>query len=369
MATTKKSAALAGNASAADGAYLGARMSPHYCAMRLQPPRAMPPGVTGNRAKLIALMASKWMNGSTLTYGFFPGPAIQKGAVRSAFAEWKALGIGLSFVEVSGVASAQIRIAFDQSPEAGSWSFIGVDCLSIARSKPTMNFGWDLTTDYGHSTALHEIGHALGFPHEHQNPEGGIVWNEEAVYTSLAQPPNSWSRQETFQNIIEKIVADTVQGSSWDPNSVMHYQFDAGMILKPAKYKTGLTPRGGLSKRDKQWVKTFYPALPAGAPAKLALFQSQPLKLKAGEPANFDFIAPATREYTFRTFGASDTILALAQPAAAKGAAQKHIAEDDDSGHERNAELKATLKKGQRVHVKVRIRYVAKAGEAALMVW
>ena len=65
MASTKKSAALTGNASAADGAYLGARMSPHYCAMRLQPPRAMPPGVTGNRAKLIALLANKWMNGST----------------------------------------------------------------------------------------------------------------------------------------------------------------------------------------------------------------------------------------------------------------------------------------------------------------
>ena len=45
----------------------------------------------------------------------------------------------------------------------------------------TMNFGWDLTTSYGHDTALHEIGHTLGFPHEHQNPTAGIVWNEPAV--------------------------------------------------------------------------------------------------------------------------------------------------------------------------------------------
>ena len=27
-----------------------------------------------------------------------------------------------------------------------------------------MNFGWDLTTPYGRVTALHEIGHPLGFP-------------------------------------------------------------------------------------------------------------------------------------------------------------------------------------------------------------
>lgn len=364
MAFAKKSAV---PAASNDGTYLGARLSPHYCTMRVQQPKPLPPGVASNRAKLIAMTANKWMNGSTLTYAFYSGPTTQKDAVRAAFAEWKALGAGLSFIEVSGVTSAQIRIAFDQSD--GSWSYIGTDCLSIASTQPTMNFGWDLTTPYGHTTALHEIGHTLGFPHEHQNPKGGIVWNEEAVYASLGRPPNSWSREQTFQNIIEKIMADTVQGSAWDPNSVMHCQFDAGMILKPAKFKTGLTPKGGLSARDKKWVKTFYPVLPSGAPAKLALFQSQPLKLGAGQQANFDFIAPAAREYTFRTFGFADTMLALSKSAATKGQAQKQIGLDDDSGHERNAELKAKLRKGERVHVKVRVRYVENAGEAALMVW
>jgi hypothetical protein len=44
-------------------------------------------------------------------------------------------------------------------------------------------------------TALHGIGHTLGLPHEHQNPNAGIVWDEKTVYTSLGGPPNSWPRR------------------------------------------------------------------------------------------------------------------------------------------------------------------------------
>ena len=72
----------------------------------------------------------------------------------------------------------------------------------------------------------HEIGHTIGFPHEHQNPNAGIVWDEEAVYRALGGPPNNWSRETTFHNIIRKIQPDRVQGSTWDPDSVMHYPFE-----------------------------------------------------------------------------------------------------------------------------------------------
>ena len=372
MATAKKTASAA--ATPADkGAYLGNLVTLSYCSMRHTVPKPLPPGVSDKRARLLIINASKWMNGSTMTYAFFTTPAKfaaptpQLNSVRAAFAEWKALGIGLSFTEVASVADAQIRIGFDQTD--GSWSYIGTDNSNIAQTDRTMNFGWDLTTTYGHTTALHEIGHAIGFPHEHQNPKGGIVWNEPAVYASLGGPPNNWPHDETFHNIIEKIAADTVQASVWDPNSVMHYQFEAGLILKPVKYKNGLTPKGGLSPRDKLWARAFYPVVPGGAPARMDLFQSQTLSLKTHEQADFQFTAPAARSYTFRTFGTADTVLAVTRKQADKTAATETLAQDDDGGHERNSEVKVDLEKGEKVNVQVRMRFVEKSGEAAVMVF
>ena len=129
-----------------------------------------------------------------------------------------------------------------------------IEILDIAADQRTMNFGWNIADDL--DTAIHEIGHTLGFEHEHQNPFSGIVWDEEKVYAALAKPPNSWSRQKTFFNIIRKLDESRVQGTEWDPDSVMHYPFEAGLIKQPTRYQTEpLLPAGGLSARDVAYVK------------------------------------------------------------------------------------------------------------------
>src|SRR6266540_903427 len=180
-----------------------------HCSVRAQTFPVLSPDLAPGRARAIRLIRAKWVNGTVLHYYFLDGPNAQQQAVRDAFAEWKQLGIGLDFVEVRDRSEAEVRVAY---ADDGSWSYVGRDVLGISSTQPTMNFGWDLTDDYGHTTALHEIGHTIGFPHEHQNPFAGIVWDEPAVYAYFSGAPNNWPQDQTFNNVLRKLDRSEVEG-------------------------------------------------------------------------------------------------------------------------------------------------------------
>ncbi len=342
-----------------------------YCTLPQVPPRTFKPEVDLTRARIIRENELKWTNGTVLNYWFFDQPAEwattakEKDVVRQAFDIWKSLGIGLEFKEVQSRDDAEVRIGFLR--DDGAWSYIGRNILTIGRDQRTMNFGWDLTGDPREiDTAVHEIGHTLGCHHEHQNPKAGIVWNEEAVYASLANPPNRWDRQTTYYNIIQKIPADAVQGSDWDPNSIMEYPFEPGLIKEPAQYRKGLQPAGGLSDKDKSWVKEFYPALGPKDYTALEPFKSVSLNLTAGQQANFIIAPTATREYTIRTFGKSDTVIVLFED---DNGNLRYLSGDDDSGEETNASLTLKLLKDRKYVLRIRLFYSERSGESAVMVW
>ncbi|MEM7025905.1 MAG: matrixin family metalloprotease [Pseudomonadota bacterium] len=342
-----------------------------YCSMPEIPERTFDPSVPPGRASLINTLANKWVNGTVLHYYFFDQPQAwttteaEKDVVRQAFRIWKDVGIGLDFEEVSAADEAEIRIGFQRGD--GAWSYVGTGVLNIGTSQRTMNFGWDLTRRPQEiDTAVHEIGHTLGFPHEHQNPNAGIVWDEEAVYTALGGPPNNWSREKTFHNIIRKIRPDTVQGSAWDPHSIMHYPFEAGLIQQPANFQAGLDPEPGLSDRDKEWVKSFYPALVPNEYRALEPFRSVTLDIAPGGQGNFSIRPSATRDYDIRTFGTSDTILVLFED---DGGELRYMEADDDSGRNLNAHLEVRLVKGRSYVLRVRLYHEDRAGETAVMMW
>jgi hypothetical protein len=357
-----------------------------YCSLPQVPPRVFAPNTEPGRARAILKLAAKWVNGTALRYYFFDqssdGQTVffnngtsewrswatseaEKNVVRRAFQMWKALGIGLDFKEVAVRTAAEIRIGFMRGD--GAWSHIGREILNLGADKRSMNFGWDLTRRAQEiDTAVHEIGHTLGLPHEHQNPNAGIVWNEEAVYTALGGSPNFWDRAKTFHNIIRKIEPDTVQGSNWDPDSIMHYPFEAGLIDQPVQYRSGLTPASGLSERDKTWVKTFYPRLGATDYEDLKPFDSKRLSIREGEQRNFVIRPEATRNYEIRTFGTSDTVIVLFEDESGE---LRYRAGDDDSGEDRNAYLKFKLVAGRRYVLRVRLYYASQAGETAVMLW
>jgi hypothetical protein len=327
------------------------------------------------RAFSIINHTKKWVNGTELTYYCYSSadavPAAWRGKasdvqeVHAAFTKWSNLGLGLSFKAVSRAEDAQVRIGFDAND--GSWSFMGRDVL-LERDPlhRTMNFGWALSTVYGRDTALHEIGHTLGLEHEHQNPNGGIVWDEPAVFQYFRGSPNFWNDRQIRQNILDKLNPSQIKSTTWDPNSVMQYEFDAGLIMEPAQYRSGIKPAGGLSADDISWAKATYPGVAVNQVTSLKVAQSSLLNLGRGQTRLFNFKPSRTRTYQIGTFGTSDTVMVLFEKTA-QGNVQ--IAGDDDSGQDRNALIKMRLTKGREYQIGVRLYYADAEAETSIMVW
>jgi hypothetical protein len=327
------------------------------CSLPQIPPRTFDPSVSLDRVHLIQLLDKKWVNGTKLRYYFFErGPNSagddQKDIVRQGFEVWKKLGIGIKFEEIRNISEAEIRIGFLQGD--GAWSYIGRDVITIPRQgERTMNFGWDLQADPRRvDVPVHEIGHTLGFPHEHQNPFAGIVWDVEAVYRYFGSPPNNWDRNTTEFNVLRKLATGEVQGSQWDPNSIMHYAFAAGLIDQPVQYRNGLNPAGGLSDRDMQQAKFFYPPLEESSYAELKPMRSEVLSLAPAEQKNFAINPSATQNYTIQTFGKSDTVMVLFED---QNGDLKYVDGDDDSGTDLNAQINVRLYQGRRYVLRIRL--------------
>jgi hypothetical protein len=339
-----------------------------YCSQPKAAERTFDAGLTDNRVALIRNQDKKWVNGTQLHYFFFKtarwrGTEDERAIVRKAFKAWKDVGIGLEFSEVDTPDEAEVRVGFQRGD--GAWSYVGRDVLNQAESDRTMNFGWNIRHDI--DTAIHEIGHTLGFPHEHQNPNAGIVWDEEAVYAELAGPPNNWSREKTHWNIIRKLPQSDVEGSVWDSDSIMHYPFDRGMILKPEEFRTKpLEPAPGLSARDKEWAKHFYPELSANDYQELKPFKSVQAAINPGQQLNFYLKPTATRKYELATFGMADTVMVLFEEV---DGSPRYLSGDDDSGEALNSRIEYKLIAGRTYILRIRLYWQHKKGDFGVMMW
>jgi hypothetical protein len=156
-------------------------------------------------------------------------------------------GIKINFLDDN--TKCNVRVNFDESN--GSWAYLGTDHNSFTDSKePTVNFGW-----IDAATIEHEFGHVLGMIHEHQNPHGNTIqWNKEKVYT-WAKETQGWDQETTDENILNKYEQNQINGSDYDPLSVMLYFFPAELTLN----NQGTDQNLRLSGDDVTFINKMYP--------------------------------------------------------------------------------------------------------------
>ena len=211
-----------------------------------------------DRDRLVLLTAKKWPK-KKLRVQFLEGTPEQKEMVKKYADEWtKHANITFDYNDTNSTSDpADIRIAFNE--QDGSWSYLGVDSLSVDFTQPTMNLGWIVPDEPEASkrdTIIHEFGHALGCIHEHQHPQGGIKWNKDQVYADLAQPPNSWPPQTVDHNLFERYDANITAYSQFDPKSIMMYPIPSRWTLDGSSFGFNVN---GLSELDIHLIKNMYP--------------------------------------------------------------------------------------------------------------
>lgn len=299
--------------------------------------------LVGGRIHAVAPIGKAWVNGSVLRVRFMGGTPKQHAIVREQ-AGWWERAANLKF-DFNNAPDAEIRISFD--PAGGAWSYIGTDCRHIPFEGPTMNLGF---LDGG--TPAHEFGHAIGLGHEHANPSGGIAWNEEVVKRSLSGPPNFWTPEMIRHNVFYKYSADQINGTAFDPDSIMLYWFPGKWTLNGLETKANEV----LSGVDKMFIggaKMYPPNPPTTIELGIELFPSTvytSAEIGAfGEEDLFWFKADPTGRYIISTEGKTDVVMKLFGP----GSKTALIAEDDDSGSGLNARINKSLIAG-RYYVSIR---------------
>lgn len=295
------------------------------------------------RVRAIAPIGKTWMNGSKLRVRFMGGSPAEQAKAREQAGWWTQ--VANLQLEFGNAPDAEIRIAFD--PNDGAWSYIGTDCRGIPLNSPTMNLGF---LDGG--TAAHEFGHAIGLAHEHQNPAGGIQWKESVVIAEMAKSPNFWDAAKTRHNILTRYRADQINGTVFDPNSIMLYFFPGTWTVSGIGTKANEV----LSSVDKQFIAgaKMYPKTGGTVSTATELTVNAPRRTaasigKVGEEDLFRFSAASDGRYVIDTRGTTDVVMKLFGP----NSETALIAEDDDSGYAWNARIPANLIAGD-YYVQVR---------------
>ena len=239
----------------------GPAMNPESCVIDID--RYVP----GQKAGMAEV---RWPNGSTVKVGFLNRTdeygGLLRNKVRDIASTWSRFAnVKFEFVE-GPTRDITINFSGDVAPAGTYCSQLGVEsALSSGRGEASMHLVFDDNNPINDDdefcrVILHEFGHALGLIHEHARPDSPLVWDEGALreyYVTLTGGAWDW---DMIQNQVVKLYnKKLVDSTKFDPDSIMMYQFPAGL----AKYADG-TPfatdwNRQLSKLDQAFIGEMYP--------------------------------------------------------------------------------------------------------------
>lgn len=283
-------------------------------------------------SKAVAVANKRWTNGRTIKICFLEGTLEQIEMVKEISVKWTEYA-NLTFEFVEEIMDSDIRVSFNS--DDGAWSYMGTDNLEISKPNATLNLGW-----LDEHVILHEFGHMIGLAHEHQNPEGGIEWNEEAVISTFSSAPNYWTEEVIRRNILMKYSRDITVGTVFDPDSIMLYHFSSDLTTNNFSTHQNET----FSKNDKEFIRSsqMYPPTVVEYP-KLQLDEIINASIsKEGEEDIYLFTVQDRGIYRIQTMGKVDIYMHLYD-----AKTDEHIMTDDNSGEDTNAKIEVELERGE----------------------
>ena len=209
----------------------------------------------------ISVLTSKYWGPRTrrLTVSFMDGGSnALRARIRSHMNAWNT---GITFAETKR--DGQVRISRTGS---GYWSYLGTDVLLSPRNRQTMNLrGFSMNTPESEYRRVirHELGHTLGFPHEHMRQALVDRIDPQKAYDYFLRT-QGWDKQMVDAQVLTSLDEASLMSTPPDQTSIMCYQLPGEIT------RDGQPILGGpdINATDAAFALKIYPKAVAAAPSR-----------------------------------------------------------------------------------------------------
>lgn len=199
-----------------------------------------------------------WGKGATIRVGFVDSGGSFEDRVVTHVKLWEgAADVKFLFVSSGSARNADVRVTFAR-PNTFS-SLVGREAAQFPNDASlSLGFTAGIAEDEVRRLVLHEFGHALGFHHEHQNPNNGIQYDmpKAVAYYKRLLPP--MPDQQIIDQLKSIPSSSMYRMTQFDSDSIMLYQTPPEVVI-PGTYRPEFGKNNtNLSDTDKAVAAEVY---------------------------------------------------------------------------------------------------------------